>query len=202
MNIYIASDKVDCWSWCASTNDCNWFSYDTTGIHQCILFNDCPEIDDEEYPQFVSGRKDCYFTHSMLIRCIFTNTFIYTNYILFLILIYLVSYHSIIFTAKLLISTGSFMDSYENGLHSEVLDIDQENVECNELANSDYPIEGAAGGLVNGQPMFCGGFYENPLTGGSNKCFILGGTQSITMGTERSYPSSISISRDKVSFTF
>ena len=68
MNIHVASDKVDCWSWCASTDDCNWFSYDTTdttGIHQCILFNNCPEIDDEQYPQFVSGRKDCYFTHCM-----------------------------------------------------------------------------------------------------------------------------------------
>ena len=90
------------------------------------------------------------------------------------------------------------MDSYENGLHSEVIDIDQENVECHELANSDYPVEGAAGGLVNGQPMICGGFYESPLTGGSNKCFIPGENQLISMGHKRSYPASISISRDKV----
>ena len=90
------------------------------------------------------------------------------------------------------------MDSYKNGLHSEVIDIDQVNVECHELANSDYPVEGAAGGLVNGQPMICGGFYESPLTGGSNKCFIPGENQPISMEYKRSYPASISISRDKV----
>ena len=90
------------------------------------------------------------------------------------------------------------MDSYENGLHSEVIDIDQVNVECHELANSDYPVEGAAGGLVNGQPMICGGFYEN-VQEGSDKCFILGEEQSIMMADKRSYPSSISISRNEVS---
>ena len=47
--------------------------------------------------------------------------------------------------------------------------------------------------------MICGGFNENPLTRGSNKCFILGESQPITMEHERAYPASISISKDKVS---
>ena len=96
------------------------------------------------------------------------------------------------------------MDTYENGLHSEVIDIDNGNIaECDELANSAYPVEGAVGGLVSGKPMICGGFNENPLTRGSNKCFFLGENQPITMAHERSYPSSISISKDEVShFTF
>ena len=95
------------------------------------------------------------------------------------------------------------MNSYENGLHSEVIDIDNEDTECDELANSAYPVEGAAGGLVSRKPMICGGFNETPQTGGSNKCFILGENQPITMEHERSYPSSISISKDEVShFTF
>ena len=91
------------------------------------------------------------------------------------------------------------MNSYENGIHSEVIDIENEYKECDELANSVDPVQGAAGGLVSRKPMICGGFYENPLTRGSNKCFILGENQPITMEHERSYPSSISISKDEVS---
>ena len=91
------------------------------------------------------------------------------------------------------------MNAYENGLHSEIIDIDNEDRECDELANSAYPVQGAAGGFVTRKPMICGGFNENPLTGGSNKCFILGEDQPITMAYERSYPASISISSDEVS---
>ena len=94
------------------------------------------------------------------------------------------------------------MNAYENGLHSEIIDIDNEDRECDELANSAYPVQGAAGGFVTRKPMICGGFNENPLTGGSNKCFILGEDQPITMAYERSYPASISISSDEVSHFF
>ena len=95
------------------------------------------------------------------------------------------------------------MDSYENGLHSEVIDIDNEDIECDELANAIFPVQGAAGGLVSGKPLICGGFNENPLTGGSNKCFIIGENQPITMENERSYPASSFISKDKAShFSF
>ena len=90
------------------------------------------------------------------------------------------------------------MNSYENGFHSEVIDIDNEYKECDELANSVDPVQGAAGGLVSRKPMICGGFYQTPLNGGSNKCFILGENLTITMEHERSYPASISISKDKV----
>ena len=50
--------------------------------------------------------------------------------------------------------------------------------------------------------IICGGFYESMSTQCSNKCFILGVNHTITMANERSYASSISISRDKVSSTF
>ena len=108
-------------------------------------------------------------------------------------------FQNINFSAKLLVTTGSYMNSHENGFHSEVIDIDYEDIECNELANSAHSIQGAAGGLVSGKPMICGGFYANPLTEASKKCFVLGENQSITMEHERSYPASISISKDKVS---
>ena len=90
------------------------------------------------------------------------------------------------------------MNSYENGIHSEIIDIANENRECNELAKFPHPVESAAGGLVSGKPMICGGFYES-LDEVSDKCFILGEDQPITMAFKRSYPSSISISRNEVS---
>ena len=62
------SDKVACWSWCVDTTNCDWFSYDTTENQSCNLFEACPKIDDEQYPQFISGHKDCLFTYSMLFR--------------------------------------------------------------------------------------------------------------------------------------
>ena len=97
-------------------------------------------------------------------------------------------------------TTGRYSNSYENGLHSEVIDIDNEYRECDELENFPHPVEGAAGGLVSGKPMICRGFNENPLTGAFKKCFVLGKTQPIIMEHERSYPASISISRDRVSY--
>ena len=100
---------------------------------------------------------------------------------------------------KLLVTTGYYDDSYENGLHSEVIYLDDADIECHELEKSAHPVQGAAGGLVNGKPIICGGFNQNPITGTSNKCFVLGENHSITMEHERSYPSSISISKDKVS---
>ena len=56
------SDKVACWSWCASTKDCNWVSFETTGLQTCSLFEHCSEIDEEHYPQYVSGHRDCQYT--------------------------------------------------------------------------------------------------------------------------------------------
>ena len=66
------------------------------------------------------------------------------------------------------------------------------------MAAPPHPVEGAVGGLVTGKPMICGGFNEDPLTGGSNKCFILGETQTKNMAYERSYPASVSISKNEV----
>ena len=90
------------------------------------------------------------------------------------------------------------MNTYDNGLHSEVIDIDNEDIECNELAVAHYPIQGAAGGLVSGKPMICGGYSEDLFTGASDKCFILGENKPIIMEHQRAYPASISISSTQV----
>ena len=91
------------------------------------------------------------------------------------------------------------MNRYENGLHSEVIDIENETRRCYELPNLAQSVEGAAGGLVSGKPIICGGFSEDPFTGASNKCIILGENQPIIMKQKRSYSASISISRNRVS---
>ena len=53
----ISEDKIACLSLCKSTDECTWFSFDTAVDKTCILFVDCPEI--EENPQFTSGQKEC-----------------------------------------------------------------------------------------------------------------------------------------------
>ena len=71
MSFEAKSDKVACWSWCASTEKCNWFSYETTGIKMCNLFENCPEIEGEQYPEYISGEKDCQYIYCMLFRYFF-----------------------------------------------------------------------------------------------------------------------------------
>ena len=90
------------------------------------------------------------------------------------------------------------MNTYENGFHSEVIDIGNDDIECNELEKVPYPIQGAAGGLVGGKPMICGGYSEDLFTGASDKCFILGENKPIIMEHQRAYPASISISSTQV----
>ena len=63
MNTEPTSDKLACWSLCASSEKCNWFTYD--GIQMCRLFENCPEIDEEHYPQYISGDKDCQYIYCM-----------------------------------------------------------------------------------------------------------------------------------------
>ena len=41
---------------------------------------------------------------------------------------------------------------------------DNEYMRCPELPNPAYQVQGAAGGLVRGKPMICGGFYDNLFT--------------------------------------
>ena len=62
-----SSDIVECWLWCTSTAECNWFSYEKTGIQACALFDTCPEIE-ENQSQYISGHKDCQYTYCMLSR--------------------------------------------------------------------------------------------------------------------------------------
>ena len=156
----------------------------------CRLFENCLEIDEEHYPQYISGHKNCEYIYSMFFR-IFLGISVWLEW-------KTICHIPIILTAKLLVTTGIYNKTYENGLHSEVIDINKKDAAFCELATPLHLVEGAAGGLVKGKPMICGGFNEDPLNGGSNKCFILGETQPKNMAYERSYPASVSISKDEV----
>ena len=54
----ITSDKVSCWSLCQSNDECTWFSYENVG-NDCILFETCPEIEENQY--FISSKKNCQY---------------------------------------------------------------------------------------------------------------------------------------------
>ena len=94
---------------------------------------------------------------------------------------------------KILIITGN---PYYNGISSEVIDMNNENINCQDLIYAPYQIVGGTGGLVKGRALICGG-YENGV-GDSNKCWILGKSKIIPMAYERVASSSIVI-QDKVS---
>ena len=56
----VTSDKVSCLSWCQSTDQCSWFSYENIG-NICILFETCPDF--EKNQRFISGEKNCQYRH-------------------------------------------------------------------------------------------------------------------------------------------
>ena len=106
----------------------------------------------------------------------------------------------VIATAKLLVVTGY---PYENGIHSEVIDLEHEDLTCQELANAPYQMDDGTGGFVQNDVMICGGYDGNdhppdyPIL---NKCWILGQNKSISMEYERDRPSGTVIN-DRVSHT-
>ena len=78
---------------------------------------------------------------------------------------------------------------------SEVIDLDRPDYQCESLG--DFPIQtyGATGGLINGEPLICGG-YANPSSSG---CFTIGNSDplaNLTM-TNRQYTSSLVIDQGK-----
>ena len=101
-------------------------------------------------------------------------------------------------TAKLLVVTGW---PYENGIHSEVIDLEHEGSTCQDLANAPYDMIDGTGGLVQNEVMICGG-YRNYYNGSGqayfNKCWMFGQDKNISMEYERQHASSI-VLNDRVS---
>ena len=98
---------------------------------------------------------------------------------------------------------------FENGIRSEVIDVLNENIVTRPeyyLPAANRNLVGGLGGLINGNPLICGGNCDGCGDAGSNSintCFILGQNNEIsdliTMTNFRHHSSSIAIN-EKVSF--
>ena len=87
------------------------------------------------------------------------------------------------YSTKLLVTTGY---PYENGSHSEIIDLANPNVTCSSPPNYPIKVERAFSGLINlfgtlhnfTLPLICGGMYRNYSNSdyydGQTNCYILG----------------------------
>ena len=95
--------------------------------------------------------------------------------------------------------TGGFDDQYYNdGLKSEIIDLENENLVCEDLSNAPYVISYGTGGFVNNNPVICGGFDGSKQL---NICFVLGQNDILTLEYARSVAASI-VFNNKVSKYF
>ena len=102
--------------------------------------------------------------------------------------------YSLHFLAKILVTTGH---PYVNGTHSEVINLNDHLSICEDFTDAQYPMQNGAGGLVNNKILVCGG--KNLERRYIDKCFVLRTSKTITMQSERRYPSSFTYN-EKVSF--
>ena len=87
------------------------------------------------------------------------------------------------YSTKLLVTTGY---PYENGSHSEMINLANSNVTCSSPPNYTIKVERAFSGLINlfgtlhnfTLPLICGGMYRNYSNSdyyeGQTDCYILG----------------------------
>ena len=109
------------------------------------------------------------------------------------------------FVAQFLVLTGFPL---ETGVHSEVIDIQNEDLSCTDMTNAPYEIYGGTGGFIENYKKYESDYnnvwYYILHCGGrdSNKCWSMGLTpstlnigqkQEITMEYKRNYVSSIII---------
>ena len=96
------------------------------------------------------------------------------------------------FTDSKLLVIGGY--PFANGLYSEVIDINDANAVCSRLSDPPYSFRQGTGGLINGNPIACGGWSNHYY----DSCFVLGSSTTITMTRKRDGVSSI-VYGDKVS---
>ena len=53
-----SSSYFECRSACQNDSGCKWFSYSSFNSDTCLLFTDCPEIEEIDL-SWVSSEKDC-----------------------------------------------------------------------------------------------------------------------------------------------
>lgn len=82
------------------------------------------------------------------------------------------------FLGKLLITTGS---PENEGRYSEVIDVLNEKVTCQDLPQTPHNTIHAVGGLIDGTPVVCGGYPWR------KKCFTITKTSADFMSTQKRY---------------
>lgn len=100
-------------------------------------------------------------------------------------------------SSKVLVITGY---PYDESKHSEVIDVENEDLTCQDFNDFPYTVEGATGGLINKKLVICGGYGGEQ---GVPSCWMLSGGdhQTIWLEHAREYPSSIALPfQNKVSF--
>ena len=74
-----------------------------------------------------------------------------------------------LFTGKILVTTGTG-GGFPPGMNSEVIDVLNEKVICEDLPKAPWGVGRATGGLINETPLICGGCCGQGLSG----CFTIG----------------------------
>ena len=95
-------------------------------------------------------------------------------------------------STKLLIVTGH---PFEDGIHSEVIDVENYNTTCKDLTNAPYKMSWGIGGFIQSEIVICGGTNS---TIRFDKCWVLGQNKTIPMKYER-YGSASIVINNKVS---
>ena len=88
-------------------------------------------------------------------------------------------------------TTGFIGDEgQETGRTSEVIDLNNPSISCNNLETAPSERWASVGGLLNGRPIICGGFYP-PFS--FQDCFFVQGDkkQNISMTTKRSFATAV-----------
>ena len=105
---------------------------------------------------------------------------------------------------KLLVVGGRYTDGV--GMKAEVVDVLNENNQCDDFPDNPYDVANPVWGLIKGHiPLVCGGntATTSPVTY-YDTCFVVGGdnSQLVTMAKKRTYASHIMMPEgDKVRIT-
>ena len=74
-------------------------------------------------------------------------------------------------TTRLLVVTGEFSNQdYNDRFKSEIIDLENEDIVCDDFMNAPYSMRLGTGGFANGHPIICGGYDGVKQL---NDCFAL-----------------------------
>ena len=77
-------------------------------------------------------------------------------------------------STRLLVVTGEVtnLQGYDNRFKSEIIDLENEDIVCDDFMNAPYFMRLGTGGFANGHPIICGG-YDMVISEQLSDCFAL-----------------------------